>query len=368
VSTLRLYDDTDLEQLPPAAWLVDGILPENGLVVMFGERASFKTFAALDIAAHVSLGMPDWHGQTVRQGNVLYVYGEGRFGLTPRLKAWRRFHEALDVGILFCTQTIDLTSVSSCMALLGAFEERAGCRALGAVSLIVVDTLSRNASGNENSSEDMATVVRNCDFLREQTRACVLLVHHSGHGTSDRGRGSSVLDAAADTVIAVTRDDSRITLECRKQKDGPEFAPMAFEAMSVGGSLVLKPSGVNDGALGGQRLAVLLALHENFTDGAKYSPWMEAAGLKAKESSFNKSREWLRANAYVKSDRGTWRVTDAGNLALSRLATPPTLPTTPPLHSRAVQTTPPNSGGLYRPRSGVEDYDADERAALGAGL
>ena len=42
---------------PP--WIIEGVLPHAELAVIFGDSGSGKTFAALDFAAHISLGL-DW--------------------------------------------------------------------------------------------------------------------------------------------------------------------------------------------------------------------------------------------------------------------------------------------------------------------
>jgi putative DNA primase/helicase len=67
--------------------------------------------------------------------------------------------------------------------------------------IIIIDTLARNfGGGNENSTEDMSQFVAHIDkHLRDRFNATVLLVHHTGHGSAERGRGSRALKAAVDT-------------------------------------------------------------------------------------------------------------------------------------------------------------------------
>ncbi len=241
----QLYDDLEIGELPTIEWLIDGVLPGKGLAEIFGQQGHLKTFLGIDISAHVALGL-DWHGHRVRQGRVLYVYAEGRFGILPRVAAWRAFHGVETLGLVFLPQRVTVNDPDEIAGLLAAILDRQGGRDL---DLIVIDTLNRNMTGNENSTEDMSAFVRGCDRLRELTGAAVLVIHHKGHGDAERGRGSSVLDAAADTIIQCTRDASRIVLTCRKQKDAAEFEPLGMEAVPVAESLVLNPSGVNAGGL-----------------------------------------------------------------------------------------------------------------------
>lgn len=357
-----LVDDEEIERSAAPLWCIEDTLPANALAVVFGEKGSLKTFLLLMWALHVSLGL-DWHGKKVRSGVVVYVYAEGRTGIGPRMAALKRYYGVGKLGILFLPRRVTLNDADDVQALLEAIAARTP---LADVALIVIDTLNRNMLGNENSSEDMSRFVQGCDMLREATkRATVAVAHHKGHGDSERSRGSSVLEAAADTVIHCTRDDDRLTLECKKQKDAAEFAPLALEVFPVASSLVLKPSGATAGGLKGQRLLCLQVLHDNYTDGgASYSAWEKVAGLSA--SSFNKAREWLKANSYVKSDGGKWKMTDAGRLALHSLdsinSTDST--TTTRLHSGAQSNYSTSSGGFIEPPAVELDHSRRNGAAV----
>jgi hypothetical protein len=352
----QLYDDCEIAALPTIEWVVEGILPGKGFAILFGDQNAYKTFLALDLAAHVCLGR-DWHGRRVRPGAVLYVYAEGRFGILPRVAAWRTFHGVETLGLVFLPQRVTVNEPDEVAGLLSAVLDRQGSRDL---DLIIIDTLNRNMSGNENGTEDMSAFIRGCDRLRELTGAAVLVVHHKGHGDADRARGSSALDGAADTIIQCTRDANRILVECRKQKDAAEFEPLGMEAVTVGDSLVLKPSGVNAGKLDGQRFQILRVLHEDSTDaGLTYTAWEKLSGLKP--SSFNKARNWLKANEYVAPNKGKWQITDGGRLALR--STNSTHSTGAPLAPHGVgshNSTPP--GGVFTtPGGGVEQSATPQR-------
>ena len=86
---------------------------------------------------------------------------------------------------------------------------------LPTLSLIVVDTLSRAMSGgNENSPEDMGKFVTNCDRIRIASGAHLMVIHHTGKDDAKGARGHSLLRAAADTEIEVSREQrepSRLT-------------------------------------------------------------------------------------------------------------------------------------------------------------
>jgi hypothetical protein len=96
--------------------------------------------------------------------------------------------------------------------------------------LIIIDTLARNfGGGNENSTEDMSLFIQHIDrHLRERFHCTVLIVHHTGLASTERGRGSSALKAAVDTEFAMKRDNDLIRFSCTKMKDAPHPSEKVF--------------------------------------------------------------------------------------------------------------------------------------------
>lgn len=335
-----LFDDDELEKLPEPSWLIQGVLPSNGMIALVGAPKSYKSFVALDWACHIALGL-DWHGRTVKQGPVVYVYAEGVAGLRQRVSAWKRYGR-IDhkLGVFFLPRRVSLNEEDDVADFIDSIERRVGSSPV----LVAIDTVSRNLSGDESSSVDMPAFIRGCDAVRERTGAGVLNVHHIGHstGADKRSRGHSSFEAACDTVILCARDEDRLTLECKWMKDAPDGWQLGMESLAVPPSLVLKPSGVNAGGLTGQRLACLQVLHDQYSeDGGSYTSWKDATGLA--NSSFAKAQKWLSAERYVSKHGSRWRLTDAGTTALSTRST-----TTPPqLHHPPSGLLHP-AGGLYK--------------------
>jgi hypothetical protein len=318
IDRMMLIDDEALLSLKDPSWLNEGRIPSAATAQLFGESGAYKSFVALDLSAHIALGM-DWHGRRVIQGNVVYVCAEGVVGMKKRVAAWKQYHGiAGRLGIYFLKHGLALRHDSVDVQQLLA---EIGVRVTPPPVLIVIDTLARNLVGNENAAEDMSGYVKGCDLLRTATGATVLSIHHSGYGETERGRGSSSNRAAMDTDIQCLRDGDRVMLRNRKQKDAAEFADISFETFAVGDSLVLEPMDQLGGKLDGNRLLCLQAIHR-LDGGAKHSQWMKEAGLEQKRSSFNAARAWLQATAYVKRDgAGNYAITEAGILALGPRST-----------------------------------------------
>ena len=69
----------EMADLPAPEWMIDGLVPQDGLVVLYGVPAAGKSFLALDWALSVATGVP-WLGREVREGEVVYIYAEGARG------------------------------------------------------------------------------------------------------------------------------------------------------------------------------------------------------------------------------------------------------------------------------------------------
>jgi RecA-family ATPase len=100
---------------------------------------------------------------------------------------------------------------------------------------LVLDTFQRVFTGNENSSEDVGAFIAKLDKIIADYECCIMIVHHTGHGNSDRARGSSVIPASLDSEFKVekdknsTDDEMRIKFTQTLNKDSMNSANLAFK-------------------------------------------------------------------------------------------------------------------------------------------
>jgi len=208
--------------LRPVPWLVRRYLERGTSGCWFGEAEAGKSLLLFDMGAHIAANLA-WNGHKVAQGAVFYLCAEGAEGLKRRARAWAIRHGVdLDAIPLFArTVTTDLCDPTAALAVgdqVMALADQAGVPP----QLVIVDTVSRHMTGDENSSADMAKFVAQVDMLvREPTGAAIAYSHHVGHGDKSRARGSSVLRAAVDVEYRVSRDPESgvVALECTKSKD-----------------------------------------------------------------------------------------------------------------------------------------------------
>jgi hypothetical protein len=234
LSTLTL---SDCETLPDRGYLVKGLIAPGDLVVMHGPPGAGKSVLAPLIAHAVASGAPFW-GRRVRQGPVLYIAAEDQTGMRMRFKALRlRYGHTMDLHLLGSSVIFDLEATDGlpldAQAIIALADQ------MGAV-LIVIDTLSRIASGwDENDNRSMRQLV---DCLRALCgdRRAVLAVHHSAKaGPGNEGgstpRGHGVLNGDADVTLRVARagKTSISKMELGKNRNGTSSGVMAFDIVAI---------------------------------------------------------------------------------------------------------------------------------------
>jgi hypothetical protein len=197
-------------------YLVNGILPLVGLVLVYGAPKCGKSFWAYDLAMHVARGR-EYRGKRVRAGAVVYLAAEGGHGFKKRVEAYRQRNHCADASQFYlCTVRPDL--VADYPQLIA--DIRAQIRDVRPAA-IFVDTVNRTLTGSENKPDDMARYIRSAAALEDEFECCVVLIHHCGI-EAGRPRGHTSLTAAADVQIEVERHaDANLVVTIELAKDGP---------------------------------------------------------------------------------------------------------------------------------------------------
>ena len=185
-------------EIKPREMLLDPILPEQGLAMLYGYRGTGKTYLTLGIAVAVARGSGFLRWHAPRPRTVLYVDGElpaktmqervrtivgqapspqGLRIVTPDLQDWPMPDLASEIGQQRLEPLLEGTD------------------------LVILDNLSALCkSGNENEGQDWQPIQEWMLRLRKRGIS-VLFVHHSGKNRSQRG--TSKREDLLDTVIAL---------------------------------------------------------------------------------------------------------------------------------------------------------------------
>lgn len=199
-------------------YVVRGLIPREGLVLVYGAPKCGKSFWVMDLTLHVALGWK-YRGRKVRQGNVVYIACEGVSGVTSRIEAFRqtKLQESAEPTPFYLIGT----SLNLIKQYAKLQEDIKSFLKDTPIHIIVIDTLNRSLAGDENSSVDMGNYIKAADSLRESFKCAVIIIHHSGYDAT-HARGHTSLPAALDAQIAVSRDkdNDMIVTELQFMKDG----------------------------------------------------------------------------------------------------------------------------------------------------
>jgi hypothetical protein len=213
-------------------YLIDELLPEKGLVMVWGKPKCLKSFWVLDATFHIARGWP-YHDRAVRQGGVVYCAFEGGYGYKKRVSALRIRYglgaEEKGTTPLMIVPASAPNLVRDHTQLVRDVREQL---ADWTPQVVVLDTLNKSISGSESKDEDMAAYIRAAEAIRNAFDCLVVIVHHCGWDES-RPRGHSSLPGAVDAQIRVERAEDAVTVTVELMRDGPEGVTINLRADEV---------------------------------------------------------------------------------------------------------------------------------------
>ena len=245
-SLVESFDD--LEQLPPPAWLVDGLLPAAGVALLVSPPNVGKSTLAVDLMMRCTTGQA-WHGRPVQSGVALYCAGEGKRGLVARRAAWRSQHDAQAVHPHRLVTKLPPLSTSAGQA------ELEGLVAEHKPKLVVLDTVSALWGGaSEDDASAVAPFLASLQRMAEAAGCLFLLIHHERKPSAQPQagnawaavRGSGAWVGSADAVLSLSGPPEALQLATLKQRDGERLPPIPLRLVVVdlpngGRSVVVVP-------------------------------------------------------------------------------------------------------------------------------
>ncbi len=280
---------------------------------------------------------------------MLYVAAEGGRGFGKRIAAVKLqkpdLHAAGTQNLNLLPLQVDLHGAEDASAIINQAEPSQH-------SLVVVDTLAMSiGEGSENDGRDMGMFISNIMRLKAYFNCHILIVHHTGKDRSKGARGHSSLRAALDTEIELKADGLVRIASVTKQRDMESGKKVAFtlEVVELGldndldavTSCVVSPADVPDSTakknrMDGYNQVAHQALHDALKkhgrkignsehypssrqvveaslwyDGFKLQRSDDAATSDAVRKSFNRARDWLQANDYIREyENKIWCIDD----------------------------------------------------------
>lgn len=313
---------TEVATDKPISWIVDGLIPEAGVIVLAGDPGAGKTLLAIDVALRLAHGM-GWLGRDCKPASTLYLAGEGGSGLASRLRAWKAANSGskplTDCFVSVHDGVPDLTSPSAISEMEQLIVDS---RAVyGRVpDIVVIDTLAMAIPGSdENDSGAIGKVMQVLSELRRRYGCTFIIIHHFRKPAGDRGkggsshrssmhmvRGSTAIVGAADVVLLAVNDDGNRTLEAAKVRDGESLRAISYAIHGQDTGMVL--------ANGKPEVGPFVSLQDPKAASAATSAKMEedirrldAALLALQVSAKGRiTKDLIFARAEIKRDRGWW--------------------------------------------------------------
>lgn len=234
----RVLTFAELLVQPPLQWMVEGVVQDLSLLLIYGPTNEGKTFITGTLAHAVRTGGV-WCGRRIdRLGPVLYVNAEYGAEFAERARAWQvlRGQEGLPMPeheFYTFPDPIHLHDPEQMYHLYRLLEW------LNPPPVLVIfDTYSQCIPGvDENAQGEGSRIVMGLRKIIRDHNASVAVVHHT-NASGERERGSTVLPNAAHTHIRVDMDKGTrlITASCKKQRGGARFDPFTFRLERVPGT------------------------------------------------------------------------------------------------------------------------------------
>lgn len=220
-------------QFPPTRWIVDGLLPREGITIMSATPGSFKTWMLLEIALRVTQQQKLFGQFDTQQGGVLIVDEES--GARMLNERFRQLNAPRGLPITYFSRAGHKVNQEYIDSLISV------CLA-NSISLIIFDSLVRLHQGDENTSKDMAELFSLFKQLTDHDIA-VLIAHHNRKGVpgaynpSSDMRGSSDILAAVDCHMALNRpkNSDYVDVWQTKNRYTREVAPFKLRFVETNG-------------------------------------------------------------------------------------------------------------------------------------
>ena len=203
--------------------IVQGLFNRNTLSWTAGPSGTFKSFITADLAFRYGSDDMDYHGRKMTHGRALIIVAEGDAGYADRKTAWEKQYGREVKNVVLYPGALQLADVNRDMpALLKVLreEDEAG----QPFTLIIIDTQAMCTVGVDENKSEMNLVINVLHRIRKISGACVIPVHHFGKNEKSGMRGSSMLYAAADTVLILKRKDDAldVTLSTAQSDEGKQ--------------------------------------------------------------------------------------------------------------------------------------------------
>ncbi len=218
------------KNLPPREFVLDPIIPERGLAMLFASRGVGKTHVGLGIAYAVASGGSFLRWNAPKPRRVLYIDGEmPEVLLQERSRALKESSNVQPPSEDYFTYlAMDCQTLGTTINLADQSHQIIIDGILDNFEFVVIDNISTLVSGGREN--DAASWDKMQAWLLQLRRRgiTVLLIHHTGRG--ENARGTSKREDVLDTVMLLKRPVDY------KMAEGARFEVHLTKARGISGT------------------------------------------------------------------------------------------------------------------------------------
>jgi len=186
---------------PDPVFAVEGILPV-GLTVLAGKSKVGKSWLCLQLAQSVATG-GRFLGVQVKQGKTLYLALEDsprRIADRAKRQGWPAGNRNCDIVHMAAARTLWPLKRANAEKLAQVIEDQG-------YSLVVIDTFSRMAQGDQNKVDEMTNALAPLQEVANRLQVAVVLVDHHSKANRDEKTLDPVLDVLGSTGKGAVADN-----------------------------------------------------------------------------------------------------------------------------------------------------------------
>ncbi len=226
---LRLSDLMKIEFKNPE-WLVESLIPAEGIIAISGAPASYKTWFVMDLALKVATGSMLFGKFTTSQTGVLIIDEEsGEWTLQRR---FQKLQKGTDMPIYVISLKEFKMTEESVERVIAIAKEND-------TKLIIFDSLVRVHNADENDAMKMAKVFSLFKRITKEGFTVIFTHHNRKQGIfkgdpSQAMRGSSDILASVDCHLSIERKpkEDLIIVNQTKLRQGEEMKPFKLNIIN----------------------------------------------------------------------------------------------------------------------------------------
>lgn len=221
------------KEYPPQEWLIKKLIPIDGLVVMSAQPAHYKSWLMLTMAIAIAQGVAFLDMFEAKQAGVLIIDEES--GERQLQERFRKLDTDQNLPIYYSSRTGREMDDKYAEEIVKECQEKE-------IGIVMVDSLIRMHSKNENDSSEMSKVLNYFKMITDSGIACLILHHHRKNsmyaGTAGEAmRGSGDILASVDVHMSLTRKENTVTISQTKNRFCEEIKPVSASLIYKDGKL-----------------------------------------------------------------------------------------------------------------------------------